>query len=118
MKGIKTNQVTLNLGLGNNPYSMNCDIVELINTTVLNTFETSVRIVEGTYNGEIERTAVINCVTTEDNIKVLTEEVEKLCVIFTQERIPFLLNNAEGVLVDHPFMNLNPMTFNLNYFIK
>jgi len=118
MQGIKTNQVTLNLGLENNPYDMTCDLVELINTTVLNTFETSVRIVEGTYNGELERTAVVTCITTESDLKILTEEVEKLCVIFTQERIPFLLNNAQGVLVDHPFMNLNFMTFDLNYFIK
>ena len=118
MKGVKINQVVLNLGLENNPYSMECDIVELINTTVLNTFETSVRIVKGEYNGEVERTAVITASTVESNIDTITEAVEKLCVIFTQERIPFLLNNAQGVLVDHPFMNLNPMTFNLNYFIK
>ena len=35
MQGIKTNQVTLNIGLGNNPYSMVEDIAELVNTTNL-----------------------------------------------------------------------------------
>ena len=118
MQGVKFNQVVLNLGLENNPYTMTCDIVELINTTVLNTFETSVRIVEGEYNGEVERTAIVTASTVELNIDTITEAVEKLCVIFTQERIPFMLNNNEGVLVDHPFMNLNAMSFDLNYFIK
>ena len=116
MKGIKTTQVKLNLGLGNNPYTMVEDIVELVNTTNLSTFETSVRFVEGEYNGEPETTAVITCITSND--ESIREDIEKLCVIFTQERIAVMVNNKRGAVIDHPFMNLNAMQFNEDYFIK
>ena len=116
MKGIKTNQVTLNLGLGNNPYSMVEDIVELVNTTNLNTFETSVRFVDSEYNGEVEHTAVINCITS--NGADIREDIEKLCVLFTQERIAVMVDNKRGAVIDHPFMNLNAMLFDAKYFIK
>ena len=116
MKGIKTNQVTLNLGLGNNPYSMVEDIAELVNTTNLKTFVTSIKFVDGLYNGEVETTAVINCITA--NGKDIRQDVEKLCVIFTQERIAVMVDNKRGAVIDHPFMNLNAMLFDAKYFIK
>ena len=116
MKGIKTNQVTLNLGLGNNPYIIDVDVVELINITNLNTFVTSYRVTESLYNGEVERTAVIKCITS--NINELVDDLEKLCIIFTQERIAAKVDNKKGLLVDHPFMNLNPMQYEEQYFIN
>jgi hypothetical protein len=116
MQGIKTNQVVLNLGLANNPYSMVEDIVELVNTTNLNTFDTSVRFIDGEYNGEAERTAVISCITS--NASDIREDIEKLCVIFTQERIAVMVDNKRGAVIDHPFMNLNAMLFDAKYFIK
>ena len=118
MQGIKTNQVVLNLGLGNNPYSMVEDVTELINTTNLKTFVTSIKKVDSTYNGEVESTLVINCITSNLDNSVLIEDIEKLCVLFTQERIAAKVNNVRGLLVDHPFMNLNSMQFNEDYFIK
>jgi len=116
MKGIKTNQVTLNLGLGNNPYTMVEDIAELVNTTNLKTWTTSIKLVDGLYNGEVETTAVINCITA--NGKDIREDIEKLCVIFTQERIALMVDNKRGAVIDHPFMNLNAMLFDAKYFIK
>ena len=116
MQGIKTNQVTLNLGLGNNPYTMVEDIAELVNTTNLKTFVTSIKFVDGEYNGEIETTAVVNCITS--NVKEVIKDVQKLCVIFTQERISAMVDNKRGLLIDNPFMNLNTMEFNADYFIK
>ena len=116
MQGIKTNQVTLNLGLGNNPYSMVEDIAELVNTTNLNTWSTSIKFVDGLYNGEVETTAVINCITSKG--AEIREDIEKLCVIFTQERIALMVDNKRGAVVDHPFMNLNAMLFDEKYFIK
>ena len=116
MQGIKTNQVTLNIGLGNNPYSMVEDIAELVNTTNLKTFVTSIKFVDGLYNGEVETTAVVNCITA--NGKDIREDIEKLCVIFTQERIAVMVDNKRGAVIDHPFMNLNAMLFDANYFIK
>ena len=116
MQGIKTNQVVLNLGLGNNPYSMVEDIAELVNTTNLSTWSTSIKFVDSLYNGELERTAVINCITS--NGADIREDIEKLCVIFTQERIALMVDNKRGAIVDHPFMNLNAMLFDAKYFIK
>jgi len=116
MKGIKTNQVTLNLGLGNNPYTMVEDIAELVNTTNLKTWTTSIKLVDGLYNGEVETTAVINCITA--NGKDIREDIEKLCVLFTQERIALMVDNKRGAVIDHPFMNLNAMLFDAKYFIK
>ena len=116
MKGIKTNQVTLNLGLGNNPYTMVEDIAELVNTTNLKTFVTSIKFVDGLYNGEVETTAVVNCITAKG--KDIREDIEKLCVIFTQERIAVMVDNKRGAVIDHPFMNLNAMLFDAKYFIK
>ena len=116
MQGIKLNQVVLNLGLENNPYTMDVDIVELINTTNLNTFVTSYRVTESLYNGEVELTAVVTCSTS--NIDELVNDLEKLCVIFTQERIAAKVDNKDGLLIDHPFMNLNPMQYDEKYFIN
>lgn len=116
MQGIKTSQVTLNLGLGNNPYSMVEDIAELVNTTNLKTFITSIKFVDGLYNGEVETTAVVNCITS--NGANIREDIEKLCVIFTQERIAVMVDNKRGAVIDHPFMNLNAMLFDEKYFIR
>ena len=116
MKGIKTNQVVLNLGLGNNPYSMVEDIAELVNTTNLKTFITSIKFVDGLYNGEVETTAVVNCITAQG--KDIRQDIEKLCVIFTQERIAVMVDNKRGAVIDHPFMNLNAMLFDEKYFIN
>ena len=116
MKGIKTNQVTLNIGLGNNPYTMVEDIAELVNTTNLKTFVTSIKEVNGMYNDEPETTLVVNCITS--NGKDIRQDVEKLCVLFTQERIAVMVDNKRGALIDHPFMNLNAMLFDAKYFIK
>jgi hypothetical protein len=116
MKGIKTNQVVLNLGLGNNPYSMVEDIAELVNTTNLKTWTTSIKLVDGLYNGEVETTAVINCITA--NAKDIRQDIEKLCVLFTQERIALMVDNKRGAVIDHPFMNLNAMLFDEKYFIN
>ena len=118
MKGIKTNQVTLNIGLGNNPYSMVEDIAELVNTTNLKTFVTSIEFVDGLYNGEIETTAVVNCITSNLDNSVLIEDIQKLCILFTQERIAAKVNNVRGLLIDHPYMSLNSMEFREVYFIN
>lgn len=116
MKGTKFNQVVLNLGLENNPYTIDVDVVELINITNLNTFVTSYRVTESLYNGEVERTAVVTCSTS--NINELIDDLEKLCIIFTQERIAAKVDNKKGLLVDHPFMSLNPMQYDEKYFIN
>mgnify|MGYP006145998361 CR=1 FL=1 len=118
MKGIKTNQVTLNIGLGNNPYTMVEDVAELVNTTNLKTFVTSIKEVNGMYNDEPETTLVVNCITSNLDNSVLIEDVQKLCILFTQERIAAKVNNVRGLLIDHPFMNLNSMQFNEDYFIN
>lgn len=123
MKGVKTNQVVLNLGLGNNPYHMIEDITELINTTNFNTFTTSIKKVDSTYNGELESTLIINCIckSLDNSIldkSIIIEDIQKLCVLFTQERIAAKINGSVGLLIDHPFMNLNKMEFNEDYFIN
>ena len=102
MKGVKTNQVVLNLGLGNNPYTMVEDIAELVNTTNLKTWVTSIKLVDGLYNGEVETTAVINCITA--NGKDIRQDIEKLCILFTQERIALMVDNKRGAVIDHPVM--------------
>jgi len=110
--------VILNLGLENNPYTMTSDVVELINTTILNTFETSVIMSEGEYKGNEEKTAIIYCNCESDDIKSITNAVQILCLVFTQEYIPFELNNDKGVLVAHPNMKLEQIKFNSKYFLK
>ena len=118
MQGIKINQVILNLGLENNPYTDKADIVELINTTILNTFSTSIQIEVGEYKGNEERTAVIYTSSLTDDIEQIINAVQVLCIVFNQEYIPFQLNNKEGVLVAHPNRDLQPIQFDSKYFIK
>ena len=118
MQGIKINQVVLNLGLENNPYTDKADIVELINTTILHTFTTSIQIEVGEYKGNEERTAVIYTSSLTDDIEQIINAVQILCIVFNQEYIPFQLNNKEGILVAHPNRDLEPIQFDSKYFIK
>ena len=122
MKGIKTNQVIINLGLENNFFTSKENIAELINTTCLNTFTTSIKMDNGEYVGNPEPTAVIYCNTTETDINKIINDVEEMCIMFTQEFIPFEFKSTKDTfakLVNHPTMkDLPEITFSYDYFLK
>ena len=122
MQGIKTNQVIINLGLENNFYTSKENIAELINTTCLNTFTTSIKIDNGEYIGNPEPTAVIYCNTTETNLDTIIKDMQKLCIVFTQEFIPFEFKSTKETftkLVNNPNMkDLPQITFSYDYFLK
>lgn len=122
MQGVKTNQVILNVGLYNNPFTSKEDLVEIIKRVgQLNTFETSVRFDDGKYKGNTEFTAIVYCSTTMDAQEV-QHAVEKLCVAFTQEFIPFeFKSTTETVaeLVSNPnLLGLPDIKFSYDYFLK
>lgn len=122
MQGIKTNQVILNVGLYNNPFTSKEDLVEIIKTVGnLNTFVTSVRFDDGKYKGNTEHTAIVYCNTTMEADEV-ENAVQKLCIAFTQEFIPFeFKSTTETVaeLVSNPnIKDLPEITFSYDYFLK
>ena len=122
MQGIKINQVILNVGLENNFYTSKQNLVEIIKTVgQLTTFETSVDFQGGEYMDNPERTAVVYCSTTM-TAKEVKEAVKKLCIVFTQEFIPFeFKSTTETVaeLVNNPNMkDLPEITFSYDYFLK
>lgn len=122
MQSINTNQVVLNLGLENNPYTSKADIVELVNTTNLNAFETSIDFQGGQYMDNPERTAVIYCNTLNNDIDKLINDVQILCIVFNQEFIPFEFKSTKDTvakLVNNPNMkDLPEITFSYDYFLK
>ena len=122
MKGTKFNQVILNVGLENNFYTSKQNLVEIIKTVGhLNTFETSIDFQGGEYIGNPERTAVVYCSTTMTAEEV-EKAVQKLCIVFTQEFIPFEFKNTKDTvakLVNNPNMkDLPQITFSYDYFLN
>ncbi len=116
MKGIKINQVEMNIGLNNNPFNSNEDFIDLTRAVGFSTFQSGLQRVVGEYAGQDEPTVVV--LTSSSKPKdVIIKGIEQLCVIMKQECIAIKINNNEGVLVYHPRFKGDKLEFSNQYFI-
>ena len=117
MKGIKVNQVEMNIGLKNNPYQDEYEIKQLLKRSGFNVFDTTYSfIAKGEYLGDEEPTFVITVSSTQDE-NAIHAEVTGLCKLMSQACIAILLNNDKGSLVYHPHYTKKRFEFDKQYFI-
>ena len=116
MKGIKIQQVEINIGLVNNPYSED-DIKLILKREGFNVFPTTYSFIKnGEYLGEPEPTFVITTSMTKSEEDIV-RHVEGLCKLMGQQCIAILLNNSKGHLVYHPHYTAKKFEFDKEYFI-
>ena len=104
--------VKLNIGLENNPF----DFEQIIEQFSIFNKIISARIEVGEYNGEPERTAVIEVESGIDTNKSLSQ-TEYLTKLFTQECIAVKIDDV-GYLIYNPNFEGEKFEFDQKYFIE
>ena len=100
--------VKLNIGLENNPFDFE-RVKTLFNPL-------SARIEVGEYNGQVERTAVINALI-DGSIETIFLLIDLLTIAFTQECIAVKIDDV-GYLVYNPNFDGEKFEFDNQYFIE